>query len=65
MSETDGPRSPELKRVLGELDELLQATLIDIGAKEERADIKECHNPFLRQLLLEAQPENNCYVIYK
>ena len=41
VSETDGPRSPELKKVLGELDELLQATLIDIGAKDERAGIKE------------------------
>lgn len=40
VSETDGPRSPELKKVLGELDELLQATLIDIGAKDERAGIK-------------------------
>ena len=47
VSETDGPRSPELKRVLGELDELLQATLIDIGAKDERAGIKGWRNSLL------------------
>ena len=40
VSELHGPLSAQVNRVLHDIDDLLQATLIDIIAKDERAGIK-------------------------
>ena len=39
-AEKDGPKSPTLLRAIQDIDDVLQAKLIDVRSKEERAGLK-------------------------
>ena len=44
-AEKEGPKSPTMFRAIQDIDDVLQAKLIDIRSKEERAGIKVSRSP--------------------